>query len=76
MAAYDGHLLWVVDVTGNRVFAVTGDGDVLFSGGPLLPGSDLSLDGPVDIALLGNDRLVISDSGNNRLVVCRIIYDE
>lgn len=63
---------WILDGEG-RVFFCDLDGAILFVAGPLIPGSDTPLREPSDIVLLPNGRLLIADTGNNRLLVCRAI---
>ncbi len=73
-AQYRGRL-WVLDGESGTLYNIDFDGNLVFSAGPLLPGSDLALKYPSDIIALPGDRLLISDSGNNRLVLCKAIYD-
>lgn len=67
---------WVLDGGAGTIILINTDGKVLFECGPVLVGSERSLREPTDIVLLSDDRLLVSDSGNNRLLVCRIIYNE
>ena len=69
-------MLWVLDGGDSKLFSVSKSGKVLASFGPNLPGTNLSLKQPSDIALLEDDRLVIVDTGNNRLLICRIVKGE
>ncbi|MCH9024963.1 MAG: NHL repeat-containing protein [candidate division Zixibacteria bacterium] len=69
-------MLWVLDGGDSKLFSVSKNGKVLSSFGPNLPGTNLSLKQPSDIALLEDDRLVIVDTGNNRLLICRIVKGE
>ena len=74
-AAQHRERLWVIDGESGTLYNIDFDGNLVFSSGPLLPGSDLALKYPSDIITLSGDRLLISDSGNNRLVLCKAIYD-
>ncbi len=67
--------LWVLDGESGGLYNIDLDGNLVFSSGPLLPGNDRALKYPSDIIALSGDRLLISDSGNNRLVLCKAIYD-
>jgi DNA-binding beta-propeller fold protein YncE len=68
--------LWVLDGVSGRLFFVDATATVLFETGPRLPGNDRALKGPSDIVRLADGRLLISDTGNNRLLVCRVILEE
>ncbi len=67
--------LWVLDGDG-RIFYVTRGGEELFQSASRIPGSNIALQNPSDIAVLPDNRLLISDTGNNRLLVCKVIYEE
>lgn len=67
---------WVLDGGAGTIILIDTAGKVLLECGPVLVGSKRSLREPTDIVLLSDDRLLISDSGNNRLLYCRIIYNE
>jgi len=69
-------LIWVLDSEAGSVHCLDGAGDVLLSTGPALLGDDTALKQPSDIITLSPDRLLISDSGNNRILLCRIIYED
>lgn len=71
----DGRL-WVVDGGTARLFCFSMSGKQLFVAGPQLAGNDIPLNRPHDIATLPDGRLVISDTGNNRLLICSIIQDK
>lgn len=74
--AIDGANLWLLDGHTGVLFYLDRGGYTLFRVGPAIPGSDKILNRPSDIVLLDDNRLLISDSGNNRLLLCRIIRDE
>ena len=67
---------WVLDRSQGRLYYCDRQGRILFAIGPDLPGIDRALREPSDMALLPDGRLLLSDSGNNRLLVCRIIGDD
>ncbi len=68
--------IWVLDSNSKQLLYLNKKGKLLFQAGPQLPGTSLSLQAPSDIVILPDHRLIIADSGNNRLVVCRIVYSE
>lgn len=74
--ATDGADLWLLDGHTGVLFYLDRGGHPLFRVGPAIAGSDKLLKQPSDIILLDDNRLLISDSGNNRLLLCRIIRDE
>lgn len=69
-------VLWVLDGSTGRLVCLDSEGRELAVIGPALVGDDRDLREPSDIAALADGRLVISDTGNNRLLVCRVIYEE
>jgi sugar lactone lactonase YvrE len=68
-----GGLYAVVDQELNEIFVYDTKGTLVDSFGPSLVGNTVPLKSPSDIVLLPDGRYVISDSGNNRLVVCRLV---
>ncbi|MFH1687614.1 MAG: NHL repeat-containing protein [bacterium] len=67
--------LWVLDGAGGRLACVEVDGAVVLQVGPALIGETQPLRQPSDITFLSDGRLVISDTGNSRLLVCKIIRE-
>ncbi|HUV31225.1 MAG TPA: NHL repeat-containing protein [Acidobacteriota bacterium] len=67
---------WVLDGRSGVLFCFSLSGEPLFRAGPLLPGTSLSLRKPSDVAVLRDGRLVIADTGNHRLLVCTVVYEE
>lgn len=65
---------WVIDRATNRVALYSTNGTRLFVAGPQLVGTSTLLNQPSDVIVLPGDRLLIADSGNNRLIECRIIF--
>ncbi len=74
--AFDGSRLWVLGSKLGRIVCMDMRGNVLYEAGPILPGDGTALRRPSDIVALAPDRLLISDSGNNRLLVCRVVFEE
>jgi len=66
---------WVLDGDTGQLTFCDRDGQTIYVGGPTLPGEATPLRQPSDLVLLPDDRLLISDTGNNRLLVCKIIRD-
>jgi hypothetical protein len=65
-----------VDRKGGKVAFVAGLRKKQFEVGPGITGSSVALNHPADVAVLSSGRLAIADSGNNRLLICRIIYQQ
>jgi len=74
-AAFSGDLIWVLDGADGRLFLCDRKGTIRFTVGPTFPGGG-ALKEPSDLVILPDNRLLIADTGNNRLLVCRIIRDE
>ena len=73
--AFAGPDLWVLDRSGSLA-CFSSSGRKLFQTGPLLTGNAVALKGPSDLAVLARDRLLIADSGNDRLLLCQIVYQQ
>jgi sugar lactone lactonase YvrE len=73
-AVRDSSLLWVLDGSTSEVYCLDSRNKVIFRTGPMLPGDTEGLKQPSDIVMLPSGRLAIADSGNNRIVICRIDY--
>ena len=65
--------LWVLDGDEGRLMCLTLSGKLLFESVSQITGLDRPLKGATDLEVLADGRLVVVDSGNNRLVICRII---
>lgn len=72
-AAADG--IWVLDSKTGMLFFLNNKYESIFSAGPIIPGDEKKLNSPSDIIILPDKKVVISDSGNDRLLVCRVIYN-
>lgn len=72
-AAIEKNAIWILDGATSRVLFTDKNGKVLRQFGPILPGDNTDLKEPSDIILLRDGRLMISDSGNRRVLVCRIV---
>jgi len=64
--------LWILDGGSSKILYADKSGRIIKQFGPVLPGDQLSLKEPSDIILLRDGRLLIADSGNRRLLICRI----
>ncbi|MFH2050124.1 MAG: NHL repeat-containing protein [bacterium] len=74
-AFVDSDGIWVIDGKIGRLFFLNNKYETVFSAGPILPGTDIKLNEPSDIVMLPDKKIVISDTGNDRLLVCRVIYN-
>ena len=74
-ASYGMGFIWIVDQVDGRVLLFTENGDYRFAIGPNLAGNGTPLQSPSDIVLLGSSRLAIADSGNDRILICRIEFE-
>ncbi|MCX6834993.1 MAG: NHL repeat-containing protein [candidate division Zixibacteria bacterium] len=73
--ALDGHgWIWTLDQNSGRVHCFNQDGHYLTTLGPIVSGTEQPLVRPSDLAFTPDGRLVISDTGNNRLLVCQFLY--
>jgi DNA-binding beta-propeller fold protein YncE len=70
------HGMWVLDGADGRLHFLSSDGTKLWETGPQLPGGEEALRNPTDIVILPENRLLVSDTGNDRLVVCRVVLQE
>ena len=71
----DGRL-WVLDRTTATIACYATSGNLLYRISDLLPGTDQPLRGPSDLAMMIDGHMLISDSGNNRLLVCKVVFEE
>ncbi|MDD5425283.1 MAG: NHL repeat-containing protein [candidate division Zixibacteria bacterium] len=67
--------LWVLDGATGTVFYMDEKGNTRFQFAAVLPGAQTAMKNPSDLVFLKDGRLLISDSGNNRLLVCRILVE-
>jgi len=74
-AVFDNNHLWVLDGATGEIFYLAQNGKSLFTIGPSLPGNSIALNAPSDILILPDNRMLIADTGNDRLLVCSIIYE-
>jgi DNA-binding beta-propeller fold protein YncE len=75
-ATPDGNRWWVLDGATGRIVLITQKGEVLYDLTGQLMGTPRPLRRPSDIAVLPNDRLAIADTGNDRIVICKIIREQ
>jgi DNA-binding beta-propeller fold protein YncE len=66
---------WVLDESTGMLFLFDEQGELLYLTGPQVAGTLQPLKHPGDIALFNKSRMVIVDSGNNRLLVCSIVFE-
>jgi hypothetical protein len=74
--AAEANRFWVLDSRGGRILCLDLNGNTFLEAGPALPGNSVALKRPSDMILLPPDRLLISDSGNNRILACRIVFED
>ena len=67
--------LWVLDGKTGRINFLSNEYQTVLTSGPKLSGNDTILKEPSDIIVLPNKQVVISDSGNDRLLICRVVYN-
>ena len=72
-AAIEKNAIWILDGSMSRILFADKNGKVLEQFGPILSGDNTALKQPSDLILLRDGRLLISDSGNRRILVCRIV---
>jgi len=75
-AVSDNNDMWVLDGATRKVNLFDAGGKRVFTAGPVLAGSTQAMKEPSDIIVLPDGRLMISDTGNNRLLICRVLFEE
>jgi DNA-binding beta-propeller fold protein YncE len=75
-AAVEKNMLWVLDGSTGELIYLDLNGKVITSFGSHIPGSITPLKEPSDFLFIESERILISDTGNNRLLICRIIENE
>lgn len=68
--------LIVLDGLEGGIHFVDQKGNSLRTVGPQLPGEKKSMLEPSDFISLDDDRILIADTGNNRLLVCRLLFNK
>jgi DNA-binding beta-propeller fold protein YncE len=68
--------VWVVDKGASFIYCFSSKGQLLLSVGSDSHGFDFGLDKPHDIKILPNDRLAVSDTGHDRVIIYQIIFPE
>ena len=71
--AIEKNAFWILDGALSRILFADKNGKILAQFGPFLSGDKTELKQPSDLILLRDGRLLISDSGNRRILVCSII---
>jgi len=69
-------LIWLLDGVSSTVLCLDREGREYLVIGPTIAGTTTPLETPSDIAFTLDGRLAIADTGNNRVLVCRIIYPD
>ncbi len=72
-AAIEKNFIWILDGAKSLILFTDKNGKVLEQFGPILSGDNTELKQPSDLILLRDGRLLISDGGNRRILVCRIV---
>ena len=70
---HDGNL-WVLDQKSARLMLFDRNKGRVLEAGPRLNGDPTPLREPTDVAVSPDGRVIIADSGNNRLVICEVIF--
>jgi sugar lactone lactonase YvrE len=74
-ATFDSRgFLWVFDLQSARIFCFSPEGTKLTEQGLQIFGLSEPFSDPTDIAILSGNRLVITDAGDNRVIICKIVY--
>jgi len=68
--------IWIVDTQPTRLVCLSRTGEYLYDSPSLLTGLDRALAQPSDIAVLKDGRLLLVDSGNNRLIIIRPLFTD
>jgi len=68
--------IWVCDRDLNKVFCFNRSGDYLYSIGEEGRDGVYGMESPSDLTVAWGDKLIISDKGNNRLLVYDILFPE
>ncbi|MEW5795473.1 MAG: NHL repeat-containing protein [Candidatus Zixiibacteriota bacterium] len=64
--------VWVLEEDSSKLHCLSNNGELLAALGPTISGADQPLLDPSDLVFLPDGRLVISDTGRSRLLVCRV----
>lgn len=68
--------IWVSDAGANQIFCFAPNGEYLYSVGEKGRDGLYSFDSPADLAILPGNRLIVSDKGNDRILVYEILYPD
>lgn len=71
-----GGRLWVLDRVTSLIHCFSADGELMATIGPMISGVADALRHPSDVAFTTEGHLAISDTGNDRLLICRIMYED
>ena len=67
--------IWVLDGANGKMYLLGSDNQIIFETGPSIPGSTIALKEPSDFIELGENTFLITDTGNNRILVCRVVFE-
>ena len=68
--------IWVADAGLSTIYCFDREGLLIYSIGEYGTVGQYELNKPGDVALLPGDRIAVSDTGNNRVMIYKIIYPE
>jgi len=68
--------VWVLDRITPLIHCFSADGELVSTVGPMISGVADALRRPSGLAFTIEGHLAISDTGNDRLLICRIMYDD
>ncbi len=66
--------IWVVDNEYEGLFCFSRNGEMIFSQQSMGDGGDYGFSGPLDLTILPGNRLALCDTGNNRVLIFKILY--
>ena len=70
-----GHI-WVADSRQSTLYCFDINGNLLYSLGTYGTAGEYSFNKPRDVAVLTGDRVAVSDTGNDRVMIYKILYQE
>jgi sugar lactone lactonase YvrE len=69
-----GQSIWILEERTGKIHCFGQDGSLRATVGPVVAGADQPLSNPSDLVFLPDGRMVISDTGHDRVLVCRLSY--
>ena len=67
---------WIIDAASSAIFCFAPGGRLLFSQNNMTAADGLDIRHPADLAILPGNKIAVSDTENNRLVIYRILFSE